>query len=131
MSLAGAGLAEEEDRFCGREIGALGQCADPGGGDGRGLGELELLQRLQHREVCLPDPALHEAVRPLLDLGAEQRLKIGEVIRLRRDGLRRESGALAPDRGQVELLAVLADDREAKFRRGAHGRPSPAAQSCP
>jgi hypothetical protein len=75
MGLARATVADQDDGLGARNVVAVGEGADLRGGDLRRLGEVELLQSLQPRQMRVLQPARNRMPLPLVDLGGEQGLE--------------------------------------------------------
>ena len=102
MGLAGAALADEQDRFGALDIAALGQVAHLRRGHIRRLRVIELFQRFHSRQMGFPDAAFNRVPFALFDLGQQQCFQIPDVALLlanrllgQRAELRRRSSASA------------------------------------
>ena len=69
--------------------------------------KIELLKRLDGREVGLLDAPEHGSALTFLDLGAEQRLQIAQMRLLFADGVFGQTGKLVGHGGQIELTGIL------------------------
>jgi hypothetical protein len=109
MTLAGAGISNQQDRLGTFEIAAFGQGADAGGGDVRRLSEVELFERLDPGQVRLLHPQLDRASFPVFHLRLEQSFEIVQMGVLELGGFFGERCELRTDRWQSQRLTVLSD----------------------
>lgn len=109
MALAGAGIADQQDRLGAFEIAALGQGADAGRRDVRRLREVELFQRLDPGQPRLLYPQLNRPPFPVFDFGLEQGFEEVQMRVFALPGLLGERGELRADGGQMQRLRVLGD----------------------
>ncbi len=119
MSLAGAGVADHEHVFPGFEVFPGGELPDQGLVD-RALGaKIEVLQRLEHRELRALDAALGRSLFALdqLTLGElEQKVPvIASVVRTRS----RHRFPFPPDRRQPEFFEVMFEQQPVAFHAHA------------
>src|ERR1039458_7436515 len=109
MTLACAGVTNQQDGLGTFEIAALGQGADAGGGDVWRLSEIELFERLDPGQVRLLHPQLDAASFPIFHLRLEQSFEIVQMRVLALGGFFSERGELRPDGWQSPRLTVLSD----------------------
>ena len=77
--LAGAGVAEQDDRFPGGHVGAAGEVGQRGRGDAVHGVHVELGQALEAGELGLADAADSAALAAVVDLGGEDLGEVAEV----------------------------------------------------
>jgi hypothetical protein len=103
MALAGAAVAEKDDRITRAQIAARGQHGDGGRVHARRGREIEVAQALDPWEPSFMDPALTAAFGPFVDFGRED---LGQVTQVGGLGALRHFGqphAFGPHRRQVQV----------------------------
>ena len=129
--LAGAGLADEDHALAVVDPTALGERGDRGLGDVGVVGEAEVLQALDDRELGVQQPAAFAALGALGDLGLQQRGEVGDRGLLLARGFLGERAEASSDGRQVQLGGVRVDQRlerlDASPGRSSRGPASRAA----
>ena len=109
VGLAGAGVAEQHDRFAGVDPGAGGEVAEGGRGDaGHGV-EVEVGQPFDAGELGFGDAAGAAAVGAVVDFGGEDFGEEREVGLPFPGGDLGEPGGFVADGGQVQFAGGGAD----------------------
>jgi hypothetical protein len=109
MTLAGAGVADQKDRFDPFEIAAFGQGADASCRNVRRLGEVELFEHLHPGQVRFLDVQLDGALFPILYRGLEQIFEIVQMPVIALHGFFGKRGELSTEGRQPQRLGVLSD----------------------
>ncbi len=109
MTLAGAGVTDQQDWLGAFEIAAFGQGADAGGRDVRRLSEVELFERLDPGQVRFLHPQLDRAAFAVFHLRLKQSLEIVQMGVVALTGFFGERCELRTDGSQSQSLAVLGD----------------------
>jgi len=118
VSLAGAGVAKEDDRLGAIQIAAVGKRTHLGCGDAGGV-EIEVFQGLGLGQFCFGEPPGDPALQPFFDFGGEQGFEIAEVgVSLAR-GLFGDAAVLSGDGGDTQGLAMRMD--RSFLERGGNG----------
>jgi hypothetical protein len=107
MGLAGARLADQQDRLGAGDVIALRQRAQLARRDAGSL-EFEPVERLHPRQPGLLQQARDRSGLTLLHLGAEQRLEVADMgLSLARGGLRQPRELAADHRGADWIRAAI------------------------
>jgi len=109
MGFSGTGFTDEKHRLSAFEIATFRQDAYVRGRDVRRLREVELLQRLDPRQVRVLEAQLDRAPFAVFDFGLEQSFEVVKMRVVLPAGFFSQRYELRTHRGEAERLAVLDD----------------------
>ncbi len=109
VGLAGAGVAEQHDRFAGVQVVPGGELAEGGGLDGGDGVDVELREPFQAGELRVVDPAGAASFGAVVDLGGEHFGEEAEVGLSFPGGDLGQAGGFGTDGGQVQFAGGGAD----------------------
>jgi hypothetical protein len=126
-------VAHEHDRLGTLQVAAFRELTHLRRRDRRRLAEVELVQRLDARQMRLFDAPVDSAPLAILQLGGQQGLEVGQVRLPLAFGLLGQRRALARHRRYMQHDALLLDDALAHTRlvldTRAHRAPRPTSRS--